>query len=610
MSGSTFQILKLNLRDGAAETVIVDEGDQRDYIGGASLAARLLYPTLTSPLDPLSPEAPLLIMSGPLTGTVGPAVGRFVICARSPATQLWGESNVGGHFGPMLRAAGFDGLIVSGRADEPVYLWIHEGEVEIRPAGHLWGVCDTYATQGKVKQELGKPGARVACIGLAGENELPFALVLCDHGRVAGRTGMGAVMGSKKLKAIAVHGGRPIPLADSDAYARSRRRVNLVLRQDSVTQALRELGTSSGSDYFDYLGFMPKRYFTRRHFERTERISGSALAETILSGVSTCHGCVIACGRRVKLGDGAERKGPEFETIVGFGPNLLIDDLTVITRLGELCDRYGMDTISLSNVIGLAMALSEEGLLSTPGLTLRWGDAEVVERLIHQTARREGLGARLAQGARMLAEGCGVPEVAAQVNGLEVAYHDPRGASGMALVYATSPRGACHNQSDYYMVEIGQTMEEIGVRLYSPHDGAKKAANVARHQDWQTVRNSLVLCQLANVAPSTTLELLNLATGFEYSLEELLHLGERAWNLKRAINHRLGLAEGSDRLPGQLRRPFLDLGEESGEIPFEAMLAAYYAARRWDPATGKPTPERLRELGLEEIIPDLWSEPA
>lgn len=610
MSSAIYRLTEVDLTSGATKIHELSTPELRPFLGGAGLAAHILFPYLTKELDPLSPEAPLLLATGPLTGTAGPAVGRMVVCARSPATQLWGESNVGGFIGPELRAAGFDGVLIHGRAPEPVYLWLHDGRLEIRSASHLWGTSDTYETQAAIKRELGDSLVRVATIGLAGEAGIPFALILCDHGRVAGRTGMGAVMGSKNLKAIAIRGTNPVPLAMPESFADVRRRANLALKDDNVTRALRELGSASAGDYFDYLGEMPKRYFTRASFSGAERLSGASVAESILSGVSTCHACVIACGRKVRLSDGAERKGPEYETLVGFGPNLLIEDLQAVARLGELCDRYGMDTISMSNTIGLALLMSSEGILPRGeiGPRLGWGDAELVERLIHLTVRREGIGASIARGARSMAIEHGVPEMAAQVNGLEMAYHDPRGATGMALVYATSPRGACHNQSDYFMVDIGQANEELGITLHGRLSGAEKSADVARHQDWRTVGNSLVICHFANVAPATVLELTNRATGFDYSLRELAMVGERAWNLKRALNIRLGLTRSDDRLPAHVMKPRPDAPSEQGELPLEEMLLAYYLARGWDEASGKPLPETLERLGLEGAIPDVWAE--
>jgi aldehyde:ferredoxin oxidoreductase len=354
----------------------------------------------------------------------------------------------------------------------------------------------------------------------------------------------------------------------------------------------------------DYLGEMPKKYYQTAQFEGAAKISGSAIADTILAGISACHGCVIACGRVVKLEDGKKRKGPEYETLVGFGPNLLISDPAVITRLGELCDRYGMDTISTSNVIGLAFKLYEDGILTIQdcsGLRLEWGKAEVVEQLIHLIANRQGIGAYMAEGARSFGSKFGAEDEAVQVNGLEAAYHDPRGSSGMALVYATSPRGACHNQSDYFLVDIGQVENSLGMKYFSRLAGAEKAKNVVIHQDWRTVFNSGVICLFANLPPQMVLDLYNAACGFNWQLSDLLKCGERGWNLKRVINNRLGLTRENDRLPKAFMKPFDELiGTSDGFVPdVQAMLEAYYEARGWDEVSGYPTERKLIELGLD-----------
>ncbi len=597
------RILVFDLSSGEQTQLPITYDAQRAFLGGASLGAHLLWAELQPSIAPLSPEAPMIWMTGPLTGTAGPAVGRMVLCGRSPATGLWAESNIGGFIGTELRAAGVDGLILRGRAPGPVYLWIHDGRVEQKPATHLWGQADTYQSQDLIRRELGDNMVRVACIGLAGERQLPFGLVLCDHGRVAGRTGLGAVMGSKNVKAIACRGRSPIPVAEPKAFADLRRRLNLALRDDNLSRALRETGTAGAADYWEYLGTMPKRYFTQGAFARVDQISGTTIAETALVRPSTCHGCVIACGRVVRFGEGMERKGAEYETTVGFGPQLGIADAAFVARMGDLCDRYGMDTISLSNVLGLAFLLFERGYLKeedSGGLRLVWGNTRAVESLVHQTARQEGFGATLAKGARFLADQVGQPDLAAQVHGLEMPYHDPRGASGMALVYATSPRGACHNQSDYFLVDgLGHTFEEVGVGLLSRWDGAVKAGNVARHQDWRTLGNSLVMCFFSNVSGHDTLALVNRATGFDYSLAELMEVGERAWNLKRQINLRLGWTKDAERLPPILLQPLADGGTRGYVPPLREMLRAYYMARGWDEATGRPKAETLQRLGLD-----------
>jgi aldehyde:ferredoxin oxidoreductase len=601
-------LLTIDLTTGLTGSFEVPPAWQADYLGGASLAARLLYDHVNLDLEPLSPQAPLLFMTGPLTGTAGPSVGRFVVCARSPATRLWGESNCGGFWGPELRKTGFDGIWITGRASSPVYLWIHNGKVEINDASHLWGL-DPYQVQAVLSERYNRGKIRVASIGKAGESLIPFSAIITDHGRAAGRTGMAAVMGSKNLKAIIVRGDGKIPVADESRYNILRSQANRNLRSDPVAQVANELGTAGVVDYVDYLGSMPKRYYQSGVMEGIDKVSGSTIAETILVGKKACHACVIACGRVVQLEDCISQKGPEYETITGFGPNLLINDMSVIVRLGNLCDQYGLDTISMSNTIGLAFTLFEKGIISevdTSGMPLHWGDAVAVETLIHQTVRREGFGRYLAEGARKLGQHFGAEELAVQVNNLEVAYHDPRGVSGMALVYATSPRGACHNQSDYFFADIGQVEPSVGLKLYPRQCGAEKSSNVARHQDWRTMFNSLVMCFFANVPPDMVLSLTNAACGLDWTLADFMLSGERAWNLKRAINNRLGLTRANDKLPKQFLEPYSD-GGAAGFVPnIGEMLEAYYAARSWDPVTGYPNQSKLLQLGLDWVVDDLY----
>jgi len=601
-------ILKINLSTGQTEEYHIPEKWEKDFLGGASLAARILYDSLTRELDALSPDAPLLFMMGPMTGTSGPTTGRFVICGKGPATGLWAESNIGGFWGPELRAAGYDGLWITGRATEPVYLWLNGSRLEVRSAAHLWGQ-NTYTTQDKVKEEVGEKSARVCVIGQAGEKQVMFASIMCDHGRMAGRTGMGAVMGAKNLKAIAVRGTNAIPVFDLAKYKPLRSESNRRLRDDNEAKILREVGTGGAANYAEYLGAMPVKYYSHGSFENIDGISGAKMTETILVGRSACQGCVIACGRVVKLGDKAKRKGPEHETMVGFGANLLNDNLEAIVDLGELCDRFGMDTISASNTIGLAFHLYEKGLVTvndTGGIELKWGDMDAVEQLVRLIGSREGIGDILAQGSLMFGTYFGAEDEAVQVNGLEVAYHDPRGVSGMALSYATSPRGACHNQSDYFFVDWGHTQEQIGIEFFSRHAQAEKAANVAKHQDWRTIFNAIVMCIFANVEPDIQVQLINAACGLEWTIEDMMQAGERAWNLKRAINNRMGLTRSNDKLPKALLEPFPD-GGSAGFVPdLEGLLSAYYEARGWDKETGKPSRDKLVELGLEDVAQDLW----
>jgi len=315
---------------------------------------------------------------------------------------------------------------------------------------------------------------------------------------------------------------------------------------------------------------------------------------------------VISCGRLVTIPDGAyatsgEVKGPEYETVCAFGSQLLVDDLPLVTALGNRCDALGLDTISAGNTIALAYLMFDRGILSaadTGGLELRWGDGRPCFDLLEQIARREGFGAIAAQGSKALAAHYGAEELAVHVNNLEVPMHDPRAMTGQALAYVTSPRGACHNQSDYWFVEIGNSVEDLGIPMTERLEDSGKAHYVARHQDWRTVCNSLVMCVFAAIRPSTVVQLLSAATGHDWTLEEMMLAGERAWNLKRAYNCRLGLTRATEKLPRLLLEPLPD-GGQAGHVPdMDLMLQEYYEARGWDPATGKPTPAKLASLGL------------
>ncbi len=596
-------IITVNLTTREIGTYIVPQQWEQEYLGGASLAARILFDYLTRELDPLSPAAPLLILNGPLTGTAGPSVGRFVVCGKSPLTGLWAESNCGGFWGPELRMAGFDGIWITGKADSPVTLQVNDKKIEIRCAAAVWGQ-DSYELQQSLKRETGVVGARVLGIGVAGERQIPYAILLCDHGRVAGRTGMGAVMGSKNLKAVIVNGTGKVPVFDAAAYAPRRSEANRVLKSDPLDSMFSSLGSAGGAEYFNFLGEQPKKYFSAGVLDDADNISGSNVSATILVGKAACHACVIACGRVVKLDDGERRKGPEYETLVGFGPNLGLTDPGIATRLGEICDRYGVDVISMSGTIGLAFRLYELGIINkqdTDGLELVWGNATAAERCIHMAVNRQGFGELLALGSKKLAEHFGAADQAIQVNGLELAYHDPRGASGMAIVYATSPRGGCHNQSDYFMADIGQVDPSVGLEYFDRHAGAEKAANVARHQDFRTVNNALVLCTFANVAVETMVGLINAACGYDWKIADLMRSGELSWNLKRVINIRLGLIRANDTLPKPLLEACPDGGAAGYVIPFDEMMSAYYSARGWNPETGQPLEHKLDELGLNWV---------
>ena len=600
MEGYTGKLLMVDLTTGAIEEEPLNERYARLFLGGSGLAARYFYDW--TPAEPLAPSNPLVFMTGPLTGTTAPSCGRYVVCARSPQTGLWGEANAGGFFGPELRFTGYDGIVFRGRASSPVYLAITDGKAELRDASHLWGQ-DTYRTQELIREELREPEAKVACIGPAGERLVKFAAIMNDHGRAAGRTGLGAVMGSKRLKAVAVRGRGSIPLADARSFLKISREAVAFLKEDLSAQMLHLGGTAFYVDMAMMYGDLPIRYWTWGEWEGAERINGATLTETLLVDNAACFGCPIACGRRVRLPThGLQADGPEYETIGSFGTMLLIDDLEGIAYLGHLCNLYGLDTISAGCTIALAFYLFEQGLITeadTGGLTLEWGNLEAAVRLVETIAHREALGDLLAEGSLALARRYKAEELAVQVRGLEVPMHDPRAFVGMALSYATSPRGACHLQSDVYLVDIGTMVPELGILSSDRLDSsAQKAQIVARHQDWRSLYDAMVMCKLANPPLPMILGMLNAATGWGLEARDLALMGERIFNLKRLLNLRLGLDPAQDRLPPLLLQP-LEQGGTGGNVPdMELLLREYYAFRGWDPATGAPTEEKRKELGL------------
>jgi aldehyde:ferredoxin oxidoreductase len=614
MNGYNGKLLVVDLTSCEITQETLNEEWARQFIGGSGLAARYLYDRVDRDTDPLGPDNPLVFMAGPLVGTIAPACGRHVVCARSPATGLWGEANTGGEFGARMRFAGFDGIIITGQASQPVYLSVIDGHAQLHDATGLWGL-DTYTVQDRIKARPGFARTSVTCIGPAGENRVKLAAVMNDEGRAAGRSGLGAVMGSKRLKAVVVGGRGRIPLADEKRFKKIVGDALRELKDDFSVQMLRELGTAGGLEYQHIVGDLPVRYWSAGSFDGADRISGPALAESILVKNGNCYRCPIACWRISRVPDPAAGgrplhvDGPEYETIAAFGSLILNDDLESIAYAGHLCNAYGLDTISAGATIALAYALYDRGLISledTGSLALEWGDPAPLPRLIEMMARREGFGELLAEGSRALARHFGVEGMAVQVNGLEVPMHDPRALSSLALVYATSPRGACHNQGDVYFVDLGRDVPELGIEVSDRFESAGKAATVARCQDWRTLYNSLVMCIFSNPSPTHVVGMLSAATGWEVDLEEAMRIGERAWNLKRAINNRLGLTRANDRLPKALLTPLPDGGSE-GHVPdLELMLQEYYAVRGWDATTGRPTPDKLRELGLDHVVDDLW----
>jgi aldehyde:ferredoxin oxidoreductase len=607
VDGYTGRVLVANLSTRRVESEALNQSHAGRYLGGAGLACRYLYDLVGPATDPLGPDNPLVFMNGLLTGSGAPSAARWVVAARSPLTGVYGESNCGGFFGAELRFAGYDGLIVKGRAASPVYLYISNDRAEIRGAEHMWG-RDTLGTEEILEEDCpGKP-VRSLCIGQAGEKLVPYAAIISQDRDAAGRTGMGAVMGSKNLKAIAVQGSGRWPLADAETFRTAVRRSLKGLREALISQIFRDFGTSSNVDSGIAFGNMPNRYFTQGAFRQATALSGITMAETILTGSKGCFGCPIRCKRIVHVQEGShalpEGAGPEYETVAALGSLLLIDDLPAVSHLNHLCNLYGLDTISTGVSVAFAYHLYEKGVISTKdtgGLELRWGDAEAAIAVLHQIGMRRGFGAVLAEGVRAMGERYDRAAEAAHVRGLEVPMHDPRAFSAMGLVYATSPRGACHNRGDYYTVEIGMGAPELELVPGDPFS-SDKTASVITAQNWRAFTDSLGLCHFAIMPLQEVLEMTEAASGLRLRADDVLMVGERIFQLQRLLCCRLGSSAAEDRLPDILMRPLPD-GEAEGRLPdMEKMLSEYYTLRSWDSVSGKPSPERLVNLGMDDIV--------
>lgn len=591
------RILRVDLGKGTLRDEPVNEEFARNYVGGSGLAARYLYEMLDASTDPLGPENPLFFLTGPLVGTSMSSAGRYSACARSPLTGIWGEANSGGFFGPELRYAGYDGVLFTGQSAHPVWLSIKDGQPELHAAGDLWG-ADIYGTQVRLRESMGDTRTRVACIGVAGENRVKLAGIANDHGRFAARTGLGAVMGSKNLKAIAVRGTAKVPLHAPEEFKATTNHILTLYKDDMAEQSLRAYGTAAYVNLGHMLGDFPIRYFQVGELDAADDLSGVDMAEKYLTRNTACHKCIIACGRETasqKYHD-AKVDGPEYETVGAFGSLMMIFDLEAVIHAGHLCNLYGMDIISLGVTIALACELFERGLLTeadTGGLAIHYGDPEMLFRLIELTGRREGFGAVLAEGNAALAERAGVPELSATVNRLEVPMHDPRAYLGMAVTYALSPRGACHMEGDMFELDLGRVKdEEIGLVPGDRHENSvEKGRMAAKLQAWRNLYNSLVLCEFENPGPQLLRTVINAATGWGLAADDLMTLGKNIVNIKRKLNFKLGMTRANDRLPELLLKP-LETGGAAGQVPdMPTLLAGAYAEFGWDAETGYPRGE-------------------
>jgi len=614
MYGYHGKILQVDLDNRKTKDISLNEDDLRNFIGGGGLAAKLLYPLMTRKPDPLGPQNPLLFITGPFTASPIPSTGRHTICARSPLTGFWGETSTGGFFGVALKSTGYDGLLVTGCSAQPVYILMHAGGVEIRDASHLWGK-GFYETRDALLTEVGEKRARVTAIGQGGENLVRYAAVMNDDGRAAGRCGMGAVMGSKKLKAVVAYGDKRAPLADS-AGLKENIKASLPLSLMDLTalstrEMFRSFGTIGYMDMAMYLSDAPAKYFTKSIFP-VEEINARALKEKYLVTPNPCYGCPLGCGRLTRYGRrGAEFvDGPEYESAVALGPLCMNFDLDSLVYTTHQCNDYGLDTISAGVCIAFAMYLYEKGALTRDkaGMELKWGDSEAIISLVKKIALREGVGDLLAEGVKRMADKLGVSQdEAAHVKGLEIPMHDPRAFFGDAVDYATAPRGACHTKGDYYMVDMGRGVVEADIVPGERFESSEsKGAMTARYQNLRDLYNSLPLCILSNViSPEALATLLNSVTGMDFDAASILKAGERSFNLKEMINVKLGADEKDNKLPRIATAPLSEGSSYGKEPDMETLLRGYYKERGWEEDTATPTKETLEQLGLSEVVKEI-----
>lgn len=599
LGGLTGKMLRVNLSTGEIRVEETPVEVTAKFFGGRGLGAYLLYREVSAEVDSLSPENKLIFTNGPLTGTMAPGNNKVNVTFKSPLTNTYSYSLCGGHWGPELKFAGYDGLLVEGRAEEPVYLWIDNNEVEIRPANHLWGQLIP-AVDSQLKREIGDPFVRIACIGPAGEKLNRMACITSDCFREFGRGGAGAVMGSKNLKAVAVRGTGAVEVDRPQELAALAGEVVSALRKHVTAQARRKYGTAEMVQGINHLGFWSTRNFSTGHFEAGDKVSGPAMKQEIVEGDASCYACPVACGKRTAVHSSKYGRmaleGPEFETIGLLGANCGVSDWEHLLKATEICDVYGMDTMSCGATVSMVMEAYEQGRVASEqvdGLKPRFGDGEVLVELLHCMGERKGIGDLLAEGVKAAAERLGVPDLAIHVKGLPLATYDPRGCKGMALTYGTSPKGAHH------MVSPTMGPEIAGDRFAV----AGKGKLVRSVQQYLAIVDSMTMCSSMRFVLSLEkqLQLFRAVTGMDISEEEAMRVGERILNLERMYNVRLGLDRRHDILPRRfLEEPMPEGLSQGQKVEMDALLDDYYAVMGWG-QNGVPTPLKLQELNIDKI---------
>jgi aldehyde:ferredoxin oxidoreductase len=623
------KILRVDLSKMELKEEGFPEDWKKKYLGGSGVAARIIYDEVPPEIDAFDPRNVLCIFAGPYTGTFAPCSGRYGAAAKSPLTGGWGEANSAGFWGAELKFAGFDGIIVKGKSQKPLYLWVNDGKAELKSAEDLWG--KTTVETKRILEERHGNKTKVLSIGPAGEKLVRFACLINDNGRAAGRCGLGAVMGSKKLKAIAVQGTKTVPIADQKTFADLVKEYTETITNHLATVVL-GMGTAGGVKMAEELGDFPVKNWRLGSFPEAADLDFSGDPyQKIFIRKDSCYRCPIGCGRWIKVDKEIagvkpfEGHGPEYETIGVFGGALQNSDIETIAAANYLCDSYGLDTISTGAMIAFAYEAYEKGIITKKdvGFELKWGDGEAAVKMTRMIAEREGIGDLLAEGPITAAQklGKGAHQFALHVKGQPTPAHDPRVYAGVAVEYATSNRGACHlqgqaelwqSEESFYSVQFQidpAPFRFFGVDFDGLHTNEGKGKAIAITMSGFNTLDALVFCAFTGVClPSgeEITKLTNAIAGWNLKPQDLLTIGERLVALKRAFNIRCGFTREDDKLPERLLTPAPDVPEKHAAPNLEIQLREFYETMGWDWDTGKPTRERLSKLGLKDVADDLW----
>ncbi len=624
LNGYNGKILFVDLSKESFKMKDLDPNIAQNYLGGTGLSAKITYDLLSEDdykrlkEDHFSEVNPLIFATGPITGTIRPNSGRYTVSGISPLTGIWGEGTSGGYFCISLRNSGFDAVVFLGKANKPTYVYIHDGNVEFKDASKFHGK-DCYETQKLIRDELNDLKARMACIGQGGENLVKYGAIMNDEGRVVGRCGMGALMGSKNLKALVVDGKERVKLADNELGKKLRKEAQAAREANPMGEIGTLLFTLYGTNMYLDLGMVsgdtPAYYFTETEFF-AENLTGKTITEQYPVFSYGCSGCTLRCGKSTVIeidGKEIESDGPEYESVAALGTLCGVFDSKPVLIANHLCNKYGIDTISCGVSIAFLIYLVEKKigiekikqfLTDIPIEDIKWGNGEVLCKLIEKIVNREGIGNILAEGVRIMAEKLEVdPELAAHVKGLEIPMHEPRAFAGQALSYMTGCVGANHNKADWYSAESGTVNIPILhiKRSKNRYDITKGERGIAKLQDLRAIDDSAVNCNFATPKLEHIIGYINAATGFNYDRKSLMNVGARINNIKRLISCNLGITRKDDRLTNHNMKVLTSGRTKNVKLDLEENLKKYYNVRGWDWDTGRPTEETLKELGISSM---------